>query len=44
MNMDGDNEMDDDLNGGAPTFPFLNNIFPVSSETKQDLSFVNSSV
>lgn len=39
MNIDGENgddaDFDDDMNGGAPSFPFLNNIFG-SPDKKQD--------
>ncbi len=36
MNMGEEDEMDDDLNGGAPSFPFLNNIFGSAEEDKKD--------
>ena len=36
MNIDENEELDDDLNGGAPTFPFLNNIFGSSENNKSD--------
>ena len=36
MNMDENEDLDDDLNGGAPTFPFLNNLFGAETEKKED--------
>lgn len=36
MNMDENDELDDDLNGGAPSFPFLNNIFGSTDKKDED--------